>query len=68
MPPTTAPEGYLRARAGATANNNRNMAPGFYYHTSSKEPIATVKNINMDSPQNDQFKGPKRFKSNRPLD
>jgi len=26
-------------------DSKRNLAPGFYYHTSSKEPIATVKNI-----------------------
>lgn len=62
-PPTTAPIGIFNPRG----QKNRNLAPGFYYHTSSKEPIAVVKNINMESPEKDQFKGPKRLKT-RPLD
>jgi len=37
-------------------NSNRNIAPGFYYHTSSKEPIASVRNIGNESPIKDQMK------------
>lgn len=36
----------------ASMDTKRGLAPGFYYHTSSKEPIASVKNIGDESDVN----------------
>ena len=45
--PTTAPLGALKPNKAMlqAQDSKRNLAPGFYYHTSSKEPIAIIKNI-----------------------
>ena len=60
-PPTTAPAGAFKIRNNTGIQSNRNLVPGFYYHTSTKEPIAAVRNIGNESPKKDQFKIPKRL-------
>ena len=37
---------------GNKSNRDMIMPPGFYYHTSSKEPIAVVKNIGIEQINN----------------
>lgn len=59
QPPTTAPAFKYR-----TGQPNRNLAPGFYYHTSSKEPVAVVKNLGNESPVKEQYKVPRRYNPN----
>jgi hypothetical protein len=49
---TTAPAGAFKIRTNTAGgqDSHRNLKPGFYYHTSSREPVAAVKNIGNDSP------------------
>ena len=47
--PPTAPIGALKPNKGLNpVKSNRNIQPGFHYHTSSKEPVAAIKNIGSE--------------------
>jgi hypothetical protein len=47
--PTTAPTGAIKpSKVLNPIKSNRNLQPGFHYHTSSKEPVAVIKNIGND--------------------
>lgn len=47
--PPTAPSGAIKPNKGLNpVKSNRNIQPGFHYHTSTKEPIAVIKNIGSE--------------------
>jgi hypothetical protein len=47
--PPTAPIGAIKPSKGLNpVKSNRNIQPGFHYHTSTKEPVAVIKNIGSE--------------------